>query len=83
MNKFVVITKTQRDLPLELRGKHLPDEWPGECKEFMTIEEAQELHPGKPLFTIEDYEHFKAGLDLGHSLIPLPKAPWWKFWAKK
>ena len=83
MANYVVITKLQKDLDPQLRDPKMPDNWPGECEEFNTPEAAAAKYPGKQVFTILEYKHFKAGLDLGYALLPLPKSPWWKFWSKK
>lgn len=83
MAEYIVITKLQKEIDQTLRVAGMPDDWPAQTEEFNTEEAARANHPGKPLYKISDYKHFKAGLDMGHALLPKPVNPWWKFWSKK
>lgn len=66
-NEFIVIHKTFGECPLAKTQPWVPKDWPGECEEFPTLEAAQSAHPGKRVFTIDQYLHFKEGLDHGYN----------------
>jgi len=82
MNQYVAITKMYKDIRTK-ENAAFPDEWPAECEEFGTFEDAAAKYPNAPVMSIQEYRHFSAVLSLVNNFKPLPKpaAPWWKFWA--
>lgn len=81
--KYVAITKTVADLekPTKLQKK-LPKEYPLECKEYETFEEALAAHPYGQLMSTEQYNCYQSGIKIIHRHV-MNQKPWWKLWGKK
>jgi hypothetical protein len=81
--KYVVVTKTHGEIP----GSVLPANYPAECQEFESLDEAMSAHPNKTAFTVAEYKHYSDGLSVCHdSLVDAHrrlKRKWWKPWSKK
>lgn len=71
MAKFVAITKTHIEAK---RDPLMPDEWPAECEEFETYEEAvkkyPELNAKGRILTGEQYSHFAKVLAIAYPHLP-------------
>ncbi len=80
MTNYAVITKTYKDVPRTTENAALPDGWPAEVKEFVTLDEAQKACPGLPVMTIAEYRHFSQVLALANNFKPVLKKSWWNFW---
>lgn len=79
--RYVAIVKTAKDSADKLHKK-LPAEYPTNCAEYDTEEEAFKAHPGCRIMSTDAYTHFQEGLQLIYNHVA-SKKPWWKFWGKK
>ncbi len=80
---YVVIVKTYGEIARTEANEGYPSDWPADCRQVETIQEAHSYYPDRPVMSISDYNAFAKGLALAHSLVPMPvkkKNPWWKFW---
>lgn len=79
---FVVIVKTVADLEKpEPTQVGFPPNYPIECREFDSFEEAYDSCPGYEILTAEEYEKFHQSLMNDFKLAEIkPDIPWWKVW---
>ncbi len=79
---FVVITKRVSDfaeVPANYKGSSAS--YPLEVKEYASIEEAQESHPGAAVFSTEYYNGYKLAMNDAHGVIKSAVVKsWWQFW---
>lgn len=79
---FVVVTKRIKDLkkiPKELYG--VDPEFPLDCAEYLTRDEAETKHPGAAIVTSEEYNAHKSEMD-GIYEKTWKKIPWWMVWRR-
>ena len=76
---FVAITKTAKDSKSQLH-KGLPPEFPVECKEFETKEQAELECPGAKVMTVAQYRTYAEVFNLIFEHATTAKKPWFKFW---
>lgn len=77
---FIVIVTTVGDLETKQPWqKNLPANYPADCREFDSLEDAQKAFPGKMVMPLAEYQGYARALTHIYNESSLVK-PWWKFW---
>lgn len=84
--KYIAIVKTVADLH-KPKGVHkkLPKEYPLECKECDSYEEAKALVPGDShgrVMSAEAYQSYHAGIKIIHRHVVNQKSWWARLWRR-